>query len=72
MTRYIFRGCQRCGGDLYLNNDEQRQEQDDWQCLQCGRYRHRKPPQPGVNDFWAAWLSQAAASQPDRRAERAE
>ena len=30
MTRFHFRGCPRCGGDLYLTPD-------DWQCLQCGR-----------------------------------
>ena len=31
MSRFRFRGCPRCGGDLYLN-------QGDWQCLQCGRH----------------------------------
>lgn len=31
MTRFQFRGCPRCGGDLFIN-------QGDWQCLQCGRY----------------------------------
>ena len=71
MTRYIFRGCPRCGGDLYLN--EQHDAPDDWQCLQCGRYRsRRRQPAPAqVSDFWAYWQAQAAAAQPERLREGA-
>ena len=44
LTRYIMRGCPRCGGDLHIN--EQYYRKDDWQCLQCGRYQHRPDPRP--------------------------
>lgn len=30
-TRWRLKGCPRCGGDLYLNDD------GEWECLQCGR-----------------------------------
>ena len=39
VTRYILRGCHRCGGDLFLHDQYHRD--DDWLCMQCGRYRHR-------------------------------
>lgn len=70
MTRFHFRGCPRCGGDLYLTPD-------DWQCLQCGR-SHRPataaaamavqnppPAESGLPDnadadsFWDFWRRQA-------------
>ncbi len=38
VTRYILRGCRRCGGDLFLH--DQYRAKDDWRCMQCGRYRH--------------------------------
>jgi hypothetical protein len=31
---FRIRGCQRCGGDAYLESAE---EDADWRCLQCGR-----------------------------------
>ena len=63
MTQYLFRSCHHCGGDLYINNQYGRQ--DDWKCLQCGRYRyhyHKPTRPPAVNNFWAYWLAQATAA----------
>ena len=48
VTRYILRGCRRCGGDLLLHDQYHRK--DDWQCMQCGRYRHRQPVDPASDD----------------------
>ena len=51
MTRYILRGCQRCGGDLYVNYHDA--GQGDWLCLQCGRHPRRRnshEPNDGQND----------------------
>ena len=59
MARYIFRGCPRCGGDLYLNY--QHSSMDDWRCLQCGHHPRRainarakplrsKAGDPGLNN----------------------
>ena len=28
---YLLKGCVKCEGDLFL-------EDDDWRCLQCGKY----------------------------------
>ena len=39
MTRYIFRGCRRCGGDLYVDFENRRDS--DWICLQCGHHPKR-------------------------------
>lgn len=36
MTLWNFKGCQKCCGDLFMDNG-------DWQCLQCGRYYYRRP-----------------------------
>lgn len=44
MTRYIFRGCPRCGGDLYINYHHG--NQDHWRCLQCGRHPCRRQAHP--------------------------
>lgn len=75
MALYQFRGCPRCGGDLYLN-------QGDWQCLQCGRHLYPptalplslplpvdsgRPARPNPNSnansdaagFWDFWRRQA-------------
>lgn len=75
MTRFHFRGCPRCGGDLYLTPD-------DWQCLQCGHSPRPAaalpilpppppPPQSGLpsdadanadpvaDGFWDFWRRQA-------------
>ena len=55
MSRYIFRGCPRCGGDLYVNYHDSKP--DDWQCLQCGHHPDRlanprlgKVGEPGRSD----------------------
>ena len=71
MSRFQFRGCPRCGGDLYLN-------QGDWQCLHCGRYPRPAaasamatplpPPGAGASanadadagGFWDFWRRRAA------------
>ena len=60
MTQYLFRGCGRCGGDLYIDNQYGRD--GDWICLQCGRYRYRQAPRPAVNDFWEHWLAQVTGT----------
>ena len=67
MSRFQFRGCPRCGGDLYLN-------QGDWQCLHCGRYplpasaaAMAIPPRPAAGapvnadagGFWDFWRRRA-------------
>ena len=31
---FRIRGCQRCGGDAYLESAD---DDADWRCLQCGR-----------------------------------
>ena len=64
MTRYILRGCPRCGGDLYV--DDQYLRKDDWLCLQCGHYRHRPLPQPPAGYFRARGLLRSAVGAPDR------
>ena len=45
MTRYVFRGCRRCGGDLYINYENRRNA--DWLCLQCGH--HPEPRAAGAH-----------------------
>ena len=69
MTRYIMRGCPRCGGDLYVN--EQYYRRDDWQCLQCGRYRHQPDPQSTDNEILTRRPAQFS-DQPDRIGRSAE
>ena len=64
MGRFVFRGCRRCGGDLFVN-------QGDWQCLQCGRYpqaqrSQTQRPLPAVaSEFWAFWQRHSCDSAGD-------
>ena len=37
-SRYRLRSCARCGGDAYLDGEDERE----WRCIQCAR------PVPGV------------------------
>ena len=69
MSSFRFRGCPRCGGDLYLN-------QGDWQCLHCGRYPRPAlaatplpeletraagtPPGADAGGFWDFWRRRTA------------
>ncbi len=56
MGRFVFRGCRRCSGDLFVN-------QGDWQCLQCGRYPQTQRSLPAVaSEFWAFWQRHACDS----------
>jgi ribosomal protein S27AE len=32
-VRFLRRGCQRCGGDAFLDLSDE----PEWRCLQCGR-----------------------------------
>ena len=57
MTRFHFRGCPRCGGDLHLN-------QGDWQCLQCGRY-----PRPATAAAAALTLALTVQNPPPANAD---
>ena len=47
MTIWNFKGCQKCCGDLFMDDG-------DWQCLQCGRYYYRRPvvtvPEPAEQE----------------------
>jgi hypothetical protein len=38
---YRFKACQKCGGDLMLDNEE-------WLCCQCGRYYYPMPMLAGT------------------------
>ena len=59
VTRYILRGCRRCGGDLFLHNQYDRKE--DWQCMQCGRYRHQRSLPSTTYDLQESPIPQDAA-----------
>ena len=54
MAQFIFRGCRRCAGDLFIN-------QGDWQCLQCGHYFYRLSRPPPDNAFWDYWRAQSTS-----------
>ena len=68
VTRYILRGCPRCGGDLFIHDQYQRK--DDWLCLQCGRYRHRGRLRPAGNAFPRCGSAQVSYSRAGRLPER--
>lgn len=38
---YRFKACQKCGGDLQLDDEE-------WLCCQCGRHYYPKPMLAGM------------------------
>ena len=44
---FWLKGCDKCGGDLFM-------EEDDWQCLQCGTYQYGALP-------WSQLLQQEGA-----------
>ena len=56
VSRFVLRGCPRCGGDLFLN-------EGDWQCLQCGRYWFNRRPQAAApSAFLSFWRERAGHS----------
>ncbi len=47
MTNWRLRSCPRCGGDLYIENDLDRNRYE--QCLQCS-YRHEVKDAGDLNE----------------------
>ena len=53
MNVWKFKGCSRCGGDLFAQDGE-------WGCIQCGRYYYPKSDSPFVYPLLFAAASNSA------------